>query len=34
MLKGKIVIGEDELSYDLDDDPAVIERLRALGYMD
>ena len=34
MLKGKVVIGEDEISYDLDDDPAVIERLRALGYMD
>lgn len=34
MLKGDVVIGEDEISYDLDDDPAVIERLRALGYMD
>jgi arylsulfatase A-like enzyme len=34
MLKGKVIIGEDEISYDLDDDPAVIERLRALGYMD
>jgi arylsulfatase A-like enzyme len=34
MLKGKIIIGEDEISYDLDDDPAVIERLRALGYME
>jgi len=34
MLKGQIIIGEDEISYDLDDDPAVIERLRALGYMD
>lgn len=34
LLKGHIVIGEDEISYDLDDDPAVIERLRALGYMD
>jgi len=33
MLKGKLIIGEDEISYDLDDDPAVIERLRALGYI-
>lgn len=34
MLKSKTVIGEDETSYNLDEDPAVIERLRALGYMD
>ena len=34
MLKQKIIIGEDEVSYNLDDDPAVVERLRALGYMD
>ena len=34
MLKGQVIIGEDEISYDLDDDPAVIDRLRALGYMD
>lgn len=34
MLKGKTIIGEDEISYNLDDDPAVVERLRALGYMD
>jgi arylsulfatase len=34
MLKEQVVIGEDEFSYNLDDDPAVIERLRALGYME
>lgn len=34
MLKKKVVIGEDETSFDLDDDPAVIARLQALGYMD
>lgn len=34
VFKGMQVIGEDEALYDLDDDPAVVERLRALGYMD
>ena len=34
LLKGQVIVGEDEISFDLDDDPAVIDRLRALGYMD
>lgn len=34
MLKQQVVVGEDEISYSLDDDPVVIERLRALGYME
>lgn len=34
ILKGQVIVGEDEISFDLDDDPAVLERLRALGYMD
>jgi len=33
-LKGNLELSEDTLYYDLDDDPLVIERLRALGYMD
>lgn len=33
-LKGNVELGGDAISYDLDDDPAVIDRLRALGYME
>jgi len=33
-LKGNLELSEDMIYYDLDDDPQVIERLRALGYMD
>lgn len=33
-LKGNIELSGDAISYDLDDDPAVVERLRALGYME
>jgi arylsulfatase A-like enzyme len=34
MLKQGVVVGEDEISFDLDEDPAVLDRLRALGYVD
>lgn len=34
VLKGMTILGEDEMLYDLDDDPEVVERLRALGYID
>lgn len=34
LLKGLVVLGEDEISHNLEEDPLVIERLRALGYID
>lgn len=33
-LKGNVHLGGDAISYDLDDDPAVLDRLRALGYLE
>ncbi|GAA6137319.1 sulfatase-like hydrolase/transferase [Arenicella sp. 4NH20-0111] len=34
MLKRSIIIGEDEFSHNLENDPLVADRLRALGYIE